>query len=1132
MNPIEIVKKQSKIKDINPVQKLALENGLLEGANLVVSSPTASGKTIIAEFAIINNWINKKGKSIYIVPLRALAYEKYDEFKEKYSELGLKIGVSTGDLDSTSDYLENKDLIVLTSEKLDSLLRHQASWLSQTSLVIADEAHLLTEPSRGPTLEIVLTLLKENLTPQIIALSATISNADEIAEWLNANLIISDYRPVPLEKGIFSEGKLILENKTEDTELDLISFIKKVVKRGKQVLIFLSTRKNTESFAEKLSKEFPLVETEIARRVLNALETPTKQCKKEYECLKHSIAFHHAGLLQNQKTLIEKGFREGKIKVICATTTLAMGLNLPSFLVIVKDTKRYSGGYSRYLPNFEIQQMCLSGNSKILLANGEEMEIEKIVKNKLNRKVISFNGKNYTTNRIINYFKRRASKIVKIKTDIGRELKLTEEHPIFVNNHFKEAKYIKKGDKLAICNFENIDGRELPFFFEFLPKDTYVIGLGHLIKKAKHKLKITEKQLSNKLGYNYKISYHYKNNIKAMPLDLAIKLGNILDYDKDKIASIIGYIKSPYGTKIKIPKKISTDFLWFCGLVATDGNLNRPSNNIRLRIFNKNIKIINKAKKILSDLGIQTKIYTKSGYYIDVGATMLSKILNKFGIPYNHKTSSVKVPTILYSANKKYIGAYLSGVFDGDGNYYNNRILFITSSKKFALGLQDLLLRLGILSKLKIDRKTIKTKIRGKEYEFRKPKYYIYFHKKNEVNKFLKYAKPVKYKIKRHVYSDDHNIDKFFNREENLLYSKVRDVKIVNLNIPVYNLEIENDSNYFVSSFLVHNCGRAGRPRYDKVGLGILVAKNPGEVEELKERYLHGEIEPITSKLAIEPVLRMHTLSLIASEFVHSTDKLLQFFQRTFFGHTYGADYKLQERIENILLQLERFGFIDLNKFRATRIGRRVSELYLDPLSAHRIITAIEKASLKTQDLFYLQIICYCPELYPLLRVKNKELPNLDEFIAKNEDKFLMEVPSSWDFEYNFFLESLKTALMLKDWISEITEEKILERYGITPGELYTKKTNSEWLLYAAQEFAKLKGKRKIARELRKLEIRMNYGIKEELLDLIRMKGIGRIRARRLYNFGIKKLADIKNQDRATIERLIGKKVLDKLLGE
>ena len=196
------------IDELRPSQEKAIKSGLLERKNLLVCTPTASGKTLIAEIAMVKSILENKGKAIYIVPLKALANEKYKDFKKRYSSF-LRVSLSIGDFDSSDNYLDNYDLIVCTAEKLDSLVRHTAPWLSKTNVVIIDEIHLLNDPGRGPTLEILITMLKK-LIPniQIIALSATIGNPQELAEWLNANLVLDTWRPVKLYQGIYKEKEI------------------------------------------------------------------------------------------------------------------------------------------------------------------------------------------------------------------------------------------------------------------------------------------------------------------------------------------------------------------------------------------------------------------------------------------------------------------------------------------------------------------------------------------------------------------------------------------------------------------------------------------------------------------------------------------------------------------------------------------------------------------------------------------------------------------------------------------------------------------------------------------------------------------------------------------------------------
>ena len=202
----EILEKE--ITKLRPAQEKSIKKGLLKGENLLVCTPTASGKTLIAELAALKSIIEGKGKAIYIVPLKALASEKYKDFKRKYNKIA-KIALSIGNIDSADPFLADYDLIVSTSEKLDSLIRHHSPWLASIATIIIDEIHLLNDAERGPTLEILITILKQLLKDvQIIGLSATIGNAEELAEWLDADLIVDDWRPVKLHKGIYFDGKI------------------------------------------------------------------------------------------------------------------------------------------------------------------------------------------------------------------------------------------------------------------------------------------------------------------------------------------------------------------------------------------------------------------------------------------------------------------------------------------------------------------------------------------------------------------------------------------------------------------------------------------------------------------------------------------------------------------------------------------------------------------------------------------------------------------------------------------------------------------------------------------------------------------------------------------------------------
>ncbi|MEW6214784.1 MAG: DEAD/DEAH box helicase [Nitrospirota bacterium] len=361
------------LKELYPPQALAIEAGLLKGwDSFVVAAPTASDKTLIAEMAALKVFFETGGKVVYLVPLRALAREKYEDFSKKYKDIGMKVVQSTGDYDSADPWLYDADLIISTNEKMDSLIRHRASWLKDVTLVVADEIHLLGDPHRGPTLEIVLTRLRwMNPELRFIALSATIPNAAEIARWLGARLIESDWRPVPLKEGVYFNGATIFNDgivnwTPQESYLDIANLALETIKDAGQALIFVNTRKATETVARKVSVHVTSLLTEqeraflkrLSEEVIKASSEPTRICRKLAECVNEGVAFHHAGINSSQRRLIEDAFRVNKIKLVAATTTLAMGLNLPSRRVIIRDWWRYESGHGiQPIPVIEIKQM-------------------------------------------------------------------------------------------------------------------------------------------------------------------------------------------------------------------------------------------------------------------------------------------------------------------------------------------------------------------------------------------------------------------------------------------------------------------------------------------------------------------------------------------------------------------------------------------------------------------------------------------------------------------------------------------------------------------------------------------------------------------------------------------------------
>lgn len=375
--PQEVVAvlKDDGIKELYPPQEEAVRKGVLSGKNLVLAVPTAAGKTLVAELSMLKSILLDDGKALYTVPLRALASEKYEEFKRKYEPIGVNVGIATGDFDVVGSDLEKHDILVATSEKVDSLLRHKAQWLAEmTTISVFDEIHLIDEPKRGPTLEVLAARLRQmNPEMQILGLSATISNSSEISDWLGAKHIKSEWRPVPLKEGVYFRNRIVFGDLSEtDISSSANDKVSKIVldtikRGGGQVLVFVSTRKSTQVAARRVSKNIEglLSSSEkkelkqTAEAVENALGESTETCRKLARYVRRGAAFHHAGLHYRQRSTIEKAFRNNLVKVVCATPTLAAGVNLPSQRAIIRDYKRYSPPYGmKPIPVLEYKQMA------------------------------------------------------------------------------------------------------------------------------------------------------------------------------------------------------------------------------------------------------------------------------------------------------------------------------------------------------------------------------------------------------------------------------------------------------------------------------------------------------------------------------------------------------------------------------------------------------------------------------------------------------------------------------------------------------------------------------------------------------------------------------------------------------
>jgi helicase len=696
MLPFEIIDSITSrgIVSLTPPQEQAVEKGLLKGKSIVVASPTASGKTLVAEIACANAVIANRRKAVYVAPMRALVGEKFNEFKHAYPYI--KTAMSIGDLDSSDSWLRSCDVLFVSTEKFDSLMRHGIDWLPQVGCIVFDEIHMVGDYSRGPTLEILITRLKSNTDAQIIALSATIGNAKDIAKWINAELVSSYYRPVKLKKGIVNDGiaycadpdslKDIVEERLEGrATIPEVRIVEDTIARGKQALIFYSTKRNAEAGAARLAPHvegcFSAEERKkldaLAEKVRNILERPTEQCIKLSDLIRKGVAFHHAGLINAQKNLVEEAFKAGSLKAVCSTTTLALGINMPAHTVLVRDITRFDSGISEMM---------------------------------------------------------------------------------------------------------------------------------------------------------------------------------------------------------------------------------------------------------------------------------------------------------------------------------------------------------GV----------------------------------NEVTQIF---------------------------------------------------------------------GRAGRPKYDTEGRAFLLAATKERVSELFRSYITASPEPVFSSLGVIPVLRSHVLAFIAENFLTDKAAMQSFLLKTFYGFQYGNTRHIKNLLDEIIDELIDFEFIKKEDegFLATKIGKRVSELYIDPISAKWLINSLERKNDINGLLFMLTNTI---EMRPYVKAT---LEAEEEFAAHNilyRSSGLYREIDRMDYGYYDPVKAFSTALMLRDWIDEKKEQDIVKKYNTTPGTLFSKLSNADWIIYSATELAKLL--KKPIHDLVDLRVRMRYGIREELLDLVRLEQIGRVRARMLFSKGIKKVSEIRD-NREKIVEILGTEISNKI---
>ena len=1232
---IDLVLGASGFSSLNPVQEMAIKAGLLTGKNMVVAAPTASGKTVIAEIAALNTIMKKGKKAVYIVPLRALASEKFEEFKRKYEPMGIRVAMSMGDLDSSDTWLERRDLIVITSEKLDSLLRRGIPWIHEVGLVVADEIHLLDSTDRGPTLEVVLTRLRQVCNPTILGLSATISNHEELAEWLDAECIKSDWRPVELYSGICFDGDVKLNPKRTFSikvpDMPLHSLIDDTLEKSKQSIIFVNTRRGTESAAEKIGLHIrkkiggdQAKLDELSEKVKGLLEHPTVQCKRLAGCIKNGTAFHHAGLANKQRALIEKNFKDGFIKFIFATPTLC-----------VHESANVWSGIK------ELPISRISNKNKILALRKNEI----------------------ITKRPIEANEMKAPKsLINITTKTGKNILLTGNHRILVRENgrrvLKEAEKCKKWDCLATVGRINIRAK-VPKWSDFIIDNKFPFKDNGIESDIFY-------LLGAFLGDGYSGAEIQGNMVKYKGSP------TIVNEDETVLSKIVTICRK-YGIYHKKCKNyygtsqiILTKSRWFRELLVRCGIDVGVNKNIPKKILESPISCLSEFLKGLYD----TDGYVNKGR--NIGITTISpkllkgieKGLLRFGIVGRNRKRSGKPLNIF---GKEYqTKDYYEHIIANSAHirYFQRCINFNVPKKKTELN--NIVDRTtSDIIEVKCERCgfSLHTKVfKGrteKQNEWGKQKRKIiemlgkrgplisrdlanllgFEPKKNErrVNHHYDFINKTKYKqhdwlwdlnetgiwVYNEILTRGRDIEHFFIVNDNCPLCSVKLTKIIRKNWRgndidgdiywdrikniekidgvgnVFDVVMPSDGTHdhlFVSNgIFVHNSaginlpayrviirdlkrftsfrgmdyipvleiqqmmGRAGRPSFDHEGEAIIIPKNKAEADYAWENYILGEPEKIYSKLGVEPVLRMHVLALIASGTTLSKQEIMDFFFNSFYAHQYKDLSRIEGMINKVINMLKDFGFVEgkaastgkssdqpdnpfkpasvllereSERLMPTLIGRRVAELYLDPISAHSIIENLNKAKEKKKELTMfpiLHLISNTMEMKPAMNIRKKDMEEIEEVLAEHEGELLDKSPNQWDLNYEDYIRSIKTAHVISQWANEMGEDYLFDTYGTTPGELRSRLTNADWMLYSIQELANILGNKDQLLPIRKARIRIKYGVREELLVFVKLKGVGRARARALYTNNVKGLSDLRKIPLMRLSEIVGPKIAENL---
>lgn len=565
-----------KFEKFNPVQSRIFEI-YKDDCNILVAARTSAGKTVCSEMVMAQEIRERGGKAMFLVPLRALAKEKIDDWTDPSHHFSdLKVSICTGDYklgDNRRKELEDADLIVMTSEMLNSRCRNYKSesnsWLKEIKTIVVDEFHLLTVPNRGDHLEVGLMKLTQ-ISPEcrIVALSATMPNIDDISSWLSklnnktTYLINSNYRPCPLTLHYEEYDDFGTYEMNEDSKIDCaINLIRKNPKD--KFLLFVHT-KNT------------------GQKVKRYLDQLNIKCE-----------FHNADLEKEQRHSVESKFKLGELRVVVATSTLAWGLNLPARRVIITGVHR---GMSE-VETYDIFQMAgragrpgydPSGDAYILLPKNkfdyhkDRLSIPQDIESQLLSHIGDADNPHYKTlafhlvseihhgsikniDDIHNWYERSLAfhqsselddsivdKTLELLIQTGAIKEEDEEYSTTIIGKVSSMFYISPFDVADLRrNFKvlfqkNLEKNDL--FLSYALGNVDSIRCGFVNKSEKEEMEDYQrhmlKYVSSALDTSIKGGYAYYCLLRGDDLGPFSSLGRALQFDFDRIASVLNSLDS------------------------------------------------------------------------------------------------------------------------------------------------------------------------------------------------------------------------------------------------------------------------------------------------------------------------------------------------------------------------------------------------------------------------------------------------------------------------------------------------------------------------------------------------------------------------------------------------------------